>query len=1034
MKQTGPPFSPGLPDNLPMRNVAQSAGVKAEPASFAADVSHYDAPQRGLRPGWDINAAPNAATSDHEFLHSLLMAIPVPLSVVAGHDPVYQLENHAHAALTGFRPIVGRPLREAFPKLASWMLPIVDEVYRSGQPQHLDGKEIRYPDDHAPPGYFSICWQPLHAADNKPHSIIITMTDITDRVGTQEKLAQGEARYRHLFESIDEGFCIIEMLYDQAGRAIDYRFCEINPVFEQQTGLRDAVGRTIREMAPGHEEHWFTIYDEVARTGNPIRFENEARSLNRWFDVYAFRIDEARGPKVAVLFKDITDRRRVEAQLRLSERRARAAARQADAERRRLDAVLESAPVGILVADAKGAVVHTNPENQRLWGAARHPATKLDEFKAWKGWWADDSQRHTRPLRPEEWPVAAALRGERRRDIIEVESLDDPPVRRVVLISGAPICDSEGNVGGGVVALMDISDRIKAEKALRETAERLQFTLDSAQIGDWSLDFVNNKAHRSPRHDQCFGYSEPLSNWSLERFFAHVHPQDRTWVRDAFEAACKNFRDWHLECRVIWPDGSVHWIAAHGSVYESNGKLGRMAGIVYDVTDRKQAEEKVRHASLHDALTGLPNRAMLFESASHLFSSSRRTGQSAAVLFIDLDRFKPINDIHGHEVGDLVLEMVAERLVASVSAEDIVARLGGDEFVILVQQINDTAYAGEVARHVCDVIGEPYLIGELALSLSTSIGISVFPSDGQNIDTLISHADMAMYQAKQAGRNTYHFYNAESAAGTKLQSAIEQRLKSALRTGAFRLVYQPVVDIDTRALVSVEALLRWQHNEIGPAQFVPVAEATGTINSIGHWLLDEASRQHKRWQAQGLPPIPIAINVSVVEFRDHDFVHRFNAALRRHGIGAGALQLELTETAVMNDLEHASATLAELQALGVTVLLDDFGTGHSSLAYLARLPLNKVKIDKSFISRLEYDVTSKAVTEAMIALGRTLNLDVVAEGIESELTMDYLCARGCTQAQGFFVAEPMAGEAFEVWYRQQASQERQREPDPARRR
>ncbi|RZI43349.1 bifunctional diguanylate cyclase/phosphodiesterase [Herbaspirillum sp. HC18] len=582
-----------------------------------------------------------------------------------------------------------------------------------------------------------------------------------------------------------------------------------------------------------------------------------------------------------------------------------------------------------------------------------------------------------------------------------------------------PIFDQDGRLLCILHITADITERLKTEAALRETAARLKFTLESAQAGDWDLDLVNDVFHRSLRHDQCFGYREPVPEWDFAKLLQHVHPEDRTRVRAGFEEAVGGSKDWHVECRVIWPDGTLHWIAIHGSIYSAGGKVPRMLGIVGDITERKQTEEEVRHASLHDPLTRLPNRAMLFEYAGHLLPYNKRTSQHAAVLFLDLDRFKPINDTHGHEVGDFVLKEVASRLSRSLRAADVVIRLGGDEFVILLQDIKNPAFAADVARHIIDRINEPYCMGALTLSLSTSVGISIFPDDGQDIDTLVSHADMAMYQAKQAGRNTYQFYSPELAAGTKLQMAIEQQLKSALHSRSFYLCYQPVVDIESGEVVSVEALLRWRDNSIGPGQFVPVAEATGLINPIGRWLLEEASRQHKEWISHGLPAIPIAVNVSVVEFRDKEFVTRFDRTIQSHGIDTSALQLELTETTMMDDIDYAVSVLSQLKSLGVKVLLDDFGTGHSSLAYLARLPLNKIKIDKSFVSRLESDVASRAVTDAMIALGRTLNLEIVAEGIESPNVLEYVCTRGCKQAQGFYLGTPMPGDVFEAWYREQ---------------
>lgn len=958
---------------------------------------------------------------------SLLLS-PTPEAIIlAANDSLLKAISRTREDLVGSSVFVAFSKNPSDAEDAD-LAPLRDSLARviaSGKPDILSSQ--RYPIRITSPGgevryeerYWRVVNTPIFDEEGRLLCISQAPIDITSQTRTAVALLRSEEQYRSLFESLIEGFCIIEVLFDEGGQPIDFRFCEVNPGFEEQAGLPDVVGKTMREIAPSHERYWFDLVGNVAKTGEAIRLENEAKALNRWFDVYAFRTGEAGACRVAVLFRDITEKKRVEEELRRSERHALEAAREAEAEHHRLDAVLQAAPVGIVVADANGAILEANPANQRIWGEHHPISQSADEYREWKGWWADGSERQGQPVKPHEWTLARALRGEDApRDIIEIESFNKPPVHRTIINSGAPIRDHGGKIIGGVVALMDITDRMRTEASLRETAARLQFTLESAQIGDWKLDLVTNAAYHSLRHDQCFGYTEAIPDWGYDKFNQHTHPEDRAWVRAAYEAAVNDVKELHLELRVLWPDESLHWIAIHGRAYGDDGKATRMLGIIYDITDRKQAEEKVRHAALHDALTGLPNRAMLFEYSSHLLPHNRRTKQCAAVLFIDLDRFKPINDTHGHEVGDAVLKEVAERLSRTLRAADIVIRLGGDEFVILLQDIKNAAYAADVTRHIVDRINEPYRVGELTLSLSTSIGISLFPENGQDIDTLINHADMAMYQAKEAGRNNFHFYSPEFAAGTKLQLAIEQQLRSALYSGAFHLYYQPVLDVVTGEIVSVEALLRWHNPDIGPERFVPVAEATGIINPIGQWLLSEASRQYKAWISHGLPAIPIAVNVSVVEFRDKDFVNRFNRTISEHGIDTNALQLELSETAMMDDVDYAVTVLAQLKDLGVKVLLDDFGAGHSSLAHLARLPLNKIKIDKSFISRLDIDVASRAVTDAMIALGRTLNLEVVAEGIESAEVLNYICAHGCTQAQGFYLGVPMSGDSFETWYRE----------------
>lgn len=484
--------------------------------------------------------------------------------------------------------------------------------------------------------------------------------------------------------------------------------------------------------------------------------------------------------------------------------------------------------------------------------------------------------------------------------------------------------------------------------------------------------------------------------------------------------------------RVLTSNGGSYfeerfWNAVNTPIHDAGGRLTCILHHTIDITAQVRAEnevreyaERARRASLHDVLTGLPNRILLFEYANHLLPQHARAGKQAAVLFLDLDRFKPINDTHGHEAGDRVLKQVAQRLLQKLRAGDVVTRLGGDEFVIMLGEVRSLSAVAEVATHVIELIAQPYHVDDLRLIISTSVGISVYPADGADIDTLISHADMAMYQAKQAGRNTLRFYSAEYAAVTRLQLLIERQLRAAMQDMAFRLHYQPVIDTATGEVVSAEALLRWNHGDIGPDRFVPVAEATGIIHQIGRWLVREASRQHREWQRRGLPAIPISLNVSVVEFRDPDFTARFEGTMTDEGIDTSALQVEVTETAVMDDVAHAVSVLSRLKQLGVSILLDDFGTGHSSLAYLARLPLSKVKIDRSFVLPLDRDPASRTVTNAMIALGRTLGLEVVAEGVETRSLYDDVKALGCGQAQGHYLGKPMPGPAFERWYRRHA--------------
>ncbi|WP_148863736.1 sensor domain-containing protein [Marinobacter fonticola] len=688
-------------------------------------------------------------------------------------------------------------------------------------------------------------------------------------------------------------------------------------------------------------------------------------------------------------------------------------------EQRQFKAALAAAPIGIVVADADGVVLKMNAAHRRLWGIDPSFTVALEDISQFRAWWPANPGYPRRQLHSQDWPIVRALRGQNvQNELLDIETFGTTPVQKTILVSASAIRDEQDNILGAVVTASDVTTQQEVEAMERETSARLKFILEASRIGDWDLDLVNDVAHCSLIHDQCFGYPEGAPYWGRETFLEHVHPDDREWVASDLTKAIENGKDLDIECRVIWPDGSVHWIHAQGRFYTSHGYPTRMTGIIQEVTERKVADQQILHASLHDPLTDLPNRAKLFEYAEHLLAHSERTGRPSAVFFMDLDRFKRINDTHGHALGDALLKEAATRLRQCIRSEDFLVRLGGDEFLILFQDIADVHSVAETARLIIERVSEPYCIHGQELTLSASIGISLYPRDGADIDVLISHADLAMYQAKQGGRGQFSFYSAELAADTRLTRMIEQKLKIALHQEGFTLAYQPIFDLASGDVISIEALLRWNEMDVGPEQFIPIAEATGIIGSLGSWLLGQVSQQYAAWLTKRLPPLPIAINISVVELRDHEFVDRFLNTLTHASLEPGALQIELTETAAMDDIEHTIAQLAKLKSKGVTIALDDFGTGHSSLTYLARLPLTKVKIDKSFITSLGANSVSQTVTGAMVALSHNLGLEVVAEGIETQSTLEHVRSLGCQQGQGFHLARPMSSEAFEAWYRE----------------
>lgn len=451
-------------------------------------------------------------------------------------------------------------------------------------------------------------------------------------------------------------------------------------------------------------------------------------------------------------------------------------------------------------------------------------------------------------------------------------------------------------------------------------------------------------------------------------------------------------------------------------IRNAQGEISELMGITHDITERRSAEQGAVKAALHDRLTGLPNRVLLFEYSSHVFDQAARQQHEGGMLFIDLDRFKPINDLHGHQVGDAVLREVARRLGGRIRKSDLAFRLGGDEFLVLLPQLANSTEAAQIAQRVLQALAEPFIIDGLELQLSASIGISIFPRDGLDIHSLINAADSAMYHAKQSGKNNWQYYSAELSSRVHVQISLQDRIRGALKRREFRLVFQPVLELPSGRLTGVEALLRWPKSGVGPDQFIPAAEAVGQIIPIGDWVMQEACRTHKQWLDMGLPPIPVAVNVSALQMRQRDFRMKVLGVLHRNRLPASALQIELTESTLLEDMDYTVYLLNKLLQDGVRISLDDFGTGYSSLSYLSRLPLNKIKIDKSFIRHLTTDTTSRAVTEAIITLSKRLGLDIVAEGIETQVMLEAVSELGCGQVQGNLLGLPMDAEQFVAWF------------------
>jgi diguanylate cyclase (GGDEF)-like protein len=474
---------------------------------------------------------------------------------------------------------------------------------------------------------------------------------------------------------------------------------------------------------------------------------------------------------------------------------------------------------------------------------------------------------------------------------------------------------------------------------------------------------------------------------------------------------------------VVLPDGSVRHVDLQGEVAADGPEAGAwISGTIQDVTEQAHAQARISYLASYDNLTGLANRRLFRDQLERAIAAARARGHMLGVLFMDLDRFKRVNDTLGHGAGDVLLQTVAERLRAHVRGSDLVgraeleeqaaiSRLGGDEFTVLLSRLDDPEAAGDVARRILRAIPEPIDLGGHAVSLSASIGIALYPIDGEDVETLLKHADAAMYAAKEGGRDNYQFFSRRMNAGALRRLALESRLRTALESGELRLHYQPRLDLATGQVCALEALLRWTHPELGvvsPREIIPIAEETGLITPIGEWVLHEASAQIRTWQDAGWEPITVSVNVSPRQFGESDLRGVVGRVLRNAGVSPRLLEVELTESLLLQDHDETAVVLRDLRAMGVRVSLDDFGTGYSSLSYLARFPLDTLKMDRCFVRDVDHDPAAAGVAKAVIGIGHSLGARVVAEGVDTFEQERFLRDHGCDELQGFLLAGALA--------------------------
>jgi diguanylate cyclase (GGDEF)-like protein/PAS domain S-box-containing protein len=577
---------------------------------------------------------------------------------------------------------------------------------------------------------------------------------------------------------------------------------------------------------------------------------------------------------------------------------------------------------------------------------------------------------------------------------------------------GTGVYDTAGKLQAIEGIIQDITARMESSQALREAERRYYNLFENAIEGIFRTTVDGQYLDANPALARIYGFDSPaelITSLKDIRNQLYVEPSRREEFMALIQAqgSVSGF-----EAQVHRKSGEVIWISENArAVCDEQGQIVCFEGTVEDVTERKIYQARIEQQANFDTLTGLANRSLLHDRLQQAIRSAGTLGSRLAVVFVDLDRFKFINDGLGHHVGDELLRAMAQRLRSSVRESDTVARLGGDEFVLLINGQGGPDAVSIMLERMLYAISQPWR----DFNVTCSIGVALYPDDGTTAETLLKHADTAMYRAKEKGRNNFQFFTAELNAVITERLELENKLRRALERQQFTLHYQPRIDMRTRRLTGAEALIRWlvaDEEVASPSRFIPVAEEIGLIVPIGKWVLRAACAQNKAWQDAGLPPFVVSVNVSVRQFRQDNLVQTIAQVLRETGLEARYLEVELTESAVMHDADQFIAMLGELNDLGVQIALDDFGTGYSSLSYLKRFPVDRLKVDRSFVQDIATDSDDATIVRAIIALGHNLGLKVVAEGVETQQQLDFLRANHCDELQGYFFGRPLPAQQF----------------------
>jgi len=814
--------------------------------------------------------------------------------------------------------------------------------------------------------------------------------DITERKRAEEALLLSEQKYRNIVDYASVG------IYRSKP---DGTILMANPALARILGYDSIEELQRRNLATDvyvSEDERASALERFAANGYAIEEEllwRKRDGTTIWVQLNAHAIDLVEGAEVFEGFVfDITERKLADQQVAA-----------ANAQRK---AVLDAATrVSIIATDPHGVITVFNSGAERMLGYAASDVIGIRNVTELH--LDTELVQHARRLafelgeRLHGFDVLvrrAAREGLEEREWTYIRN-DGEPI--IVLLSVTALRDEHGNLAGYLHVGTDVTERKHADETLRQQTAAMTASMDGIGILDGRLDFtyVNDALAK------LFGYPAPKEIVGRSICDLYEPPEQVRFITTVVPLVQQRGR-WRGEATGLRSDGSLFPQEISLTAIEGGG----MVAVVRDITERTYAEEQIKHLAYHDALTTLPNRLLFKDRVSVAISHAQRHEARVAVLFLDLDRFKVINDSLGHNIGDQLLQAVAARVQSCVRDSDTVARLGGDEFTLLLPELTHAEDAALVAQKILEAVRYPFHIEGREFYITTSIGISIFPEDGIDAETLIKSADTAMYQAKEQGRDNYQLFNAVVNAKALQRIALEHGLRRALTHHELAVHYQPIFDFRTGRITGMEALLRWTHPEMGPippATFIPLAEAIGVMIPIGTWAMRTACAQAKKWHDAGFNTLSLAVNLSVCQLQQPDLVNLVREILSETGLQARLLELEITESTAMQSPEASIRTLYDLKKLGIRISLDDFGTGHSSLAYLKRFPIDTLKIDQSFVRDITRDPDTAAIVTAIIAMGHSLRLKVIAEGVEFTDQATFLKRHSCDQMQGYLINAPM---------------------------